>query len=127
MILVDSDVLICHLRGLQPATDWLLSARTATGRLAASVITVAEITGGMRSGERRAVTRLLSSLHLVPVSERIAWRAGEMLRTYRRSHSGVGLPDYLVAATAELEGLELATLNVRHYPMFAGLTAPFEV
>jgi len=44
---------------------------------------------------------------------------------HRRSHSGIGLGDYLVAATALAEGLELATLNVRRYPMFPGLVPPF--
>jgi predicted nucleic acid-binding protein len=79
----------------------------------------------MRSPERREVTRLLSSLRTFPVSERIAWRAAELMRAYRRSHSGIGLGDYLIAATAQAEGLELATLNVRHFPMFPGLAPPF--
>ena len=47
------------------------------------------------------------------------------MRTHERSHQGIGLGDYLIAATAQLEGLELATLNVRHFPMFKGLTPPF--
>ncbi|HEX3947231.1 MAG TPA: hypothetical protein VHW47_05975 [Acidimicrobiales bacterium] len=47
------------------------------------------------------------------------------MRAYRRSHPGIGLGDYLIAATARLEGLELATLNVRHFPMFDGLAQPF--
>ena len=48
------------------------------------------------------------------------------MREYRRSHSGIGLGDYLIAATTLTEGLqELATLNVRHYPMFPALNRPF--
>ncbi|MFT4083463.1 MAG: hypothetical protein QM638_12845 [Nocardioides sp.] len=35
--------------------------------------------------------------------------------------------DYLIAATADVGGLELATLDLRHVPMFAGLRRPFEV
>jgi hypothetical protein len=100
-------------------------ARRRTGRLGASVVTIVEVAGGKRSGERREVTRLLSSLQSFAVTERIAWRAAEDARTYRRSHSGIGLGDYLIAATAQVQGLELATLNVKHYPMFPGLAAPF--
>ena len=48
-----------------------------------------------------------------------------VVREYRRSHSGMGLGDYLIAATALTEGLELATLNVRHYLMLPGLARPF--
>jgi hypothetical protein len=36
----------------------------------------------------------------------------------RRSHSGIGLGEHLIVATALTEGLELAPLNVRHYPCF---------
>ncbi len=125
MILVDSDVLIAHLRGEREATDWMLQARRATGPLAISSVSVVEVAGGMRSHERREVGRLFASLRTFPVNDRVAWRAAELMRAYRRSHAGIGLGDYLVAGTAEVEGCELATLNVRHFPMFEGLRPPF--
>jgi len=128
VILVDTDVLIAHLRGIAAARDWLLAARTEAGvSLAASVVTATEILGGMRSTERTAVARLLASLRLQPVNEVIARRAGELMREYRRSHSAVGLGDYLVAATAKVQGLDLATLNVKHFPMFEDLRPPFRL
>lgn len=127
MILVDSDVLIAHLRGRQAAHDWLLRARRDTGPLAVSVVSVTEVAGGMRSPERQQVSRLLSSMRTFGVTERVAWRAAEFMRAHRRSHQGIGLGDYLIAATADVEGLDLATLNVRHFPMIAGLTAPFRL
>lgn len=128
MILVDTDVLIAHLRGVEAARQWLLTSRGGSGaRLAASVVTTTEILGGMRSPERTEVARLLATLQLHPVNEIVARRAGELMRRYRRSHVGIGLGDYLVAATAQTQGLELATLNVRHYPMFDGLCPPFSL
>jgi len=126
VILVDSDVLIAHLRGTEQARAWLRKARTA-GPLAVSVVSIAELTGGMRSAERREVWTLLSSLRTEPVTELVARRAGELMRQYRRSHSGIGLGDYLIAATAELRGQMLATLNVRHFPMFTDLRPPFDL
>lgn len=120
MILVDTDVLIAHLRGEASARGWLAGAREH-GKVVASVVTVAELTGGMRSAERREVWALLAALDPVPVTELIARRAGEFMREYRRSHVGVGTPDYLIAATAETLSADLATLNVRHFPMFPGL------
>ena len=120
MILVDSDVLIAHLRGVGAARDWLIGARTH-GPLAISVVSIAELIGGMRSVERREAWRLLASFRAEPASEIVARRAGEMMRRYRRSHTGVGLGDYLIAATADVKGLQLATLNVRHFPMFKDL------
>jgi predicted nucleic acid-binding protein len=124
VILIDSDVLIAHLRGLDVARGWLLDARAA-GPLMISAVSVAELTGGMRSAARREVRALFSALRVEPVTEMIARRAGEFMRQHRRSHSGIELADYLIAATADVRGLELATLNTRHYPMFEGLAAPF--
>ena len=34
---------------------------------------------------------------------------------------GIDIPDAIIAATAEHHGLRLATLNVKHFPMFPKL------
>ncbi|MFN2494461.1 MAG: type II toxin-antitoxin system VapC family toxin [Pseudonocardiaceae bacterium] len=127
MILVDTDVLIANLRGIDAARDWLHDARIRTGRFAVSVVTNAEIVGGMRSAERREVIRLLNSLRPLPVTDMIAHRAGELRRRYRRSHAAIGLVDYLITATAQVHGLELVTLNTKHFPMFDDLKPPFQL
>ena len=104
MILVDSDVLIEHLRGKADAQDWLVQARQSSGPLAISVVTITEIAGWMRSPERREVMRLLGSMLRFEVTEQVAWRASTLMREYRKSHSGIGLGDYLIAATALTRG-----------------------
>jgi hypothetical protein len=124
--LVDSDVIIAYLRGLERARNWLREARTA-GPLAVSVVSIIEVTGGMRSDERRQVWGLIASFRAEPVTELVARRAGELKRQYRQSHTGIGIADYLIAATADVNGLALATLNVRHFPMFPDLRAPFDL
>jgi predicted nucleic acid-binding protein len=125
VILVDTDVLIANLRGIESAQEWLKRTRARTGRLSVSVVTNAEIVGGLRSPERREVTRLLNSVRPLPVTDVIAHRAGALCRRYRRSHAAIGMVDYLIAATALVHGLELATLNIKHFPMFADLEPPF--
>lgn len=121
--LFDSTILIAHLRGDSRATE-LLADSVEDGGLA-SVVSRAEVDGGMRSGERRDVSRLFDGLELVPVTDAIARRAGAHLRRHRRSHPGIDLADYLIASTAEEEEAQLATLNVKHFPMFRGLRAPW--
>lgn len=123
MTLFDTSVLIAHLRGDARATE-LLAGVPNEERLA-SVLARVEIEGGMRSGERSPVASLFSVIRLLPVTDAIARRAAEHLRRYRRSHSGIDLVDYVVAATAELHDAGLATLNVRHFPMFKALRAPW--
>jgi predicted nucleic acid-binding protein len=88
-------------------------------------VTVAELIGGMRSDERGPVGRLLGAFEVRPVTDLVARQAGDLRRQYRRSHQGIGLADYLIAATALEDGSDLATLNVRHFPMFPMLMAPF--
>jgi predicted nucleic acid-binding protein len=122
-MLFDTSILIAHLRGDERATRLLLG--TPGTERAASVLARIEIEGGMRPGERRSVASLFGVLQLLPVTDAVARRAGELLRTYRRSHPGVDLVDYAVAATAEIHGASLATLNVRHFPMFEELRPPY--
>ncbi|MGH3885140.1 MAG: hypothetical protein ACRDSZ_00995 [Pseudonocardiaceae bacterium] len=79
MILVDTDVLITNLRGIDAARDWLRHTRTQAGRLAVSVVTNAEIVGGMHSPESRPETALpaLNRAQAVRVPLRFAtipWR-----------------------------------------------------
>jgi predicted nucleic acid-binding protein len=123
VILLDTSVLIAHLRGDERATRLLLDIPTADR--VASVLARIEVEGGMRSDERRPVASLFGVLRLLPVTDQVARRAGEFLRAYRRSHSGIDLVDYAVAATAELHGARLATLNVKHFPMFPDLAPPY--
>jgi predicted nucleic acid-binding protein len=59
------------------------------------------------------------------VDEPISRRGGELGRRYRRSHQGLSIVDFLIAGTAQLVDAELATANIGHYPMFAGLTTPY--
>ena len=126
MLLVDSDIVIGHLRGVSPARVWLREARQGDD-VSVSAVTVAEVTGGMRSSERRDVWALLASLPVESVDESVARRAGEFARRYRRSHANIGLGDYLIAATADVRGLELKTLNVKHFPMFPRLRPAFQL
>jgi predicted nucleic acid-binding protein len=59
------------------------------------------------------------------ISPTVAGRAGEFRRSYRRSHAAIGTADCLIAASADVNGFELATLNLEHFPMFEGLEPPF--
>jgi predicted nucleic acid-binding protein len=68
---------------------------------------------------------LFASVEWIPVNESVARRAGELGRRWRRSHSGIGIADLAIAATAEEIGAELATRNLKHFPMFENLRAPY--
>lgn len=121
MILVDTTVVVDILRGHPGVQDWL-DGQSAV--LAAAEVTRVEILQGVRSGERSAVRDALDTLRWFALDTAVAVRAGDFGRRYRSSHR-LGLGDLVVAATADVHGLRLATSGVRHFPMYPGLTAPY--
>lgn len=110
--LVDTTILIDHLRGQSAATNWLLATRGH----AISVITRAEILGGMRPKEEDVTRSLLNQLALLSIDIEVADVAASYRRLYWKSHQLL-LPDALIAATAKIHGMTLATLNVKDFPM----------
>lgn len=122
-VLLDTSIVIDMLRGFAPA---LAYARALGEPPTCSEVTRVEVLRGLRSAERRSTQRLLASLRWAGVDEPVAQRAGEMGRTWRRSHQGIATADLIVAATAEELGLGLATLNTKHFPMIKGLRPPYQ-
>ena len=121
-VVLDTSVLVDHLRASTPATEYLAGLE---GRPACSEISRIEVLQGLRSAERQAAARLFAVIEWVPVTEVIARRAGELGRKWRRSHPGIGVADLAIAATAEQLAATLATQNLKHFPMFKGLRAPY--
>ena len=122
LYLLDTDVIIDYLRG---QTDSVTYIEGLNAPFLISVVTVAELYSGVREGdERRVLADFLSTFELVPVSTEIAIAGGLYRRDWGRSHK-VGLADALIAATADARGATLVTLNVKHFPMFAALSAPY--
>ena len=121
-MLLDSSIVIDWLRGRAPAGAFVSSL---SGRPSVSVITLTEVFSGLRSQRAEAAARtFFKGCEVRAVSPAIAEAAGMHMRHYRASH-GTELADALIAATAEHHGLELATLNVKHFPMFRRLKAAY--
>ena len=122
MTVLDTSVLIDLLRQLPAAREYMLSMPQIP---TCSEITRVEVLQGLRSPERRAAEALFETLSWADIDERIARRAGELGRRWRRSHPGLAVADLVIAGTALELGQSLATLNVRHFPMFARLKPPY--
>jgi predicted nucleic acid-binding protein len=122
-VVVDTSVLVDHLRGDARARDALLSARAQGSDLAASVLTRIELLAGVRPRERHELEALFTVLRWIDVDPEIADRAGALANSYLASHRDIDTVHYVIAATAEALGAELLTKNVKHFPMIAGLRA----
>lgn len=93
--------------------------------ISASVVSRVELLRGMRAQERQATWELIAALSWIDVSATIADAAGTYARSYRDSHTSIDPLDFIVAATATETAAALWTHNVRHFPMFDGLTPPY--
>ncbi len=99
-LLVDTDVLIDHLRGAR-------ELRPGGHRLWCSVVTRAELLAG---GDERRIRSFLEPFEEVSVDREIAERAGRV-----RRQTGLRLPDALIAATALERRFTLLTKNLAHF------------
>jgi predicted nucleic acid-binding protein len=114
--LLDSDVVVWHLRGNAAVVELVL-ALARRGRIGLSAVTRAEVLLGMREPERKLTLLFLDSCETLPVTAATADRAGEIFREFRSQGITLALPDLLIGATALLSSIPLYTCNPRHYPM----------
>lgn len=124
-VVVDSSVLIDHLRGDVRARDVLTRCAVAGDQLWGIVVTRAEILAGMRTEEGTATLRLLVQLRWLEIDVDVADDAGALARRFHRSHPGLQLADCLIAAGTARLGARLLTQNVRHFPMIEELAPAY--
>jgi hypothetical protein len=115
-LLIDSDVLIDHLRKEKNALDFLSAELEKGAMLFTSVINRVEILAGMRRGEEDVINSLFKTLITIDVDVAIADRAGEYLRRFSKTHA-LNIGDAIIAATSMEMGLKLVTKNIKHYPI----------
>ena len=117
--MVDTDIVIDHLRGREYARR-LLRLWATEGPVAVSAITHLEVYKGMRPWEEDATRGFLDGFVTMSVDVPTARKAGTLIGSLRPQGITVGIADAAVAATAMGLGVPLLTNNVGHYP-FPGL------
>lgn len=126
MILVDTDVLIWHLRGYAQAKQRLDQLAAP----AISAMSYFELLQGMRNKAEISALKdmlLLRNAAILQISEAISRRAGDLMESLTLSH-GLQAGDALIAATALEHQLPLLTGNLKHFTAVAQLRIePFAV
>ena len=118
-MLVDTDVLIWHLRGYQQAAQRL----DRLFGLTLSAISYLELIQGMRNkAELAAVQKMLAlrKADVLPLTAAITQRAVNLMEALALSH-GLQIADALIAATAIEHNLTLLTGNIKHFRSVEGL------
>ncbi|MGH3424054.1 MAG: type II toxin-antitoxin system VapC family toxin [Nocardioidaceae bacterium] len=125
MKLLDTSVAVDHLRGHRRATSLLEGLLRSEELVVASELTRFELLTGVRPNEQTSLEDFFAAVDWAPVTEEIVRRAGAYARSFRRSHTGIGPVDYLIAGTVSALDADLLTVNVRHFPMFTGVQPPY--
>ena len=117
----DSDILIWYLRGNEEARAFV--ARVPFDRRVIPAMVYFELLQGCAGARdvhtvRRFVVRNFS--RLLHISEQVSHRAASLLERFAVSH-GLEAADALIAATAQVNRLKLATGNAAHFRHLPGL------
>jgi len=117
--LVDTDVIIWHMRGNEKARDAIYRLEKPV----ISIITQMELVQGLRNKqEQAALHRFLDQrgIEVLPVNAIISQRALFLMEEWRLSHQML-MADALIAATAIEHGLSLLSGNAKHYRFLSSL------
>ena len=122
---LDTSVLVDHLRRRVSAGEAFMRLIRAGEEIASPVMVRVELARGLRAHQAAGFESLDLLIAWVPVTLDIGATAVELAERFGRSHSAIDPVDYVVAATASHLEAALWTTNVRHFPMFPELEAPY--
>ncbi len=119
-IVIDSDILIDHLRLNSQTLDFILEkVRNKKIKIYISGIVVSELYSGndtRESAKLIQINDLIGLFEFVPSSQEISQTAGFLVRDYK-----AGIGDAIVAATAISLNAKLATRNIKDFKSIKGL------
>ncbi|MBO6585087.1 MAG: type II toxin-antitoxin system VapC family toxin [Gracilimonas sp.] len=110
-MIVDTNIFIDFLKGNEDAVHFIQKNQPVS----TSVVVVSELYSGVKTkAEMNELGSFLSFVNKIDVTEAIARKAGLLRRKYHKSH-GIKIPDAIIAATAEQQGVPIATLDKKHF------------
>jgi predicted nucleic acid-binding protein len=115
--LIDTTVLIAHLRGDSGVTGTLLGLLGEGHGLGTTGVNIAEVERGLRPGERKRVALLVDRLTYLEITREAATRAGRYQAQWAKRGRTIHTPDALIAGTARAHGAVVMTDNMADFPM----------
>lgn len=114
--LVDTDILIDHLSGKEPAVTFIKHIGGVKNS-AISVITLAELLEGVQQFPEKLkhIESLISHIQVIPIDIKIAGVFGKLRYTLRQKKELIDNMDLFIAATALTYKLTLVTGNKKDF------------
>lgn len=116
LVLPDTNILILGLGDKEPYASFLRKL-IEDRRLILCAICVAEFLVKATDEEEKIVSGLFATFPVLEVDLIIAQTAALYRKKYLTENKSLKLPDCLIAATAKIHKVTLATLNRKDYPM----------
>jgi tRNA(fMet)-specific endonuclease VapC len=129
-LVLDTSPLVLVERAGQTLSDLLrLGHFSASTVICCSVVTLMELAHGAeradsparRTAREQFLQDLRDSVHVIPVTDAIAIRAGKLDAQLRTIGVQVPLADLLIGATALEQNYSVVTANLRHFQQIPGL------
>ena len=116
-LLLDTDIVIDLLKKQPKVVTRFLALMESQTVFLISPIVVAEVYAGAFKREHTDIEAFFGLCRHVETDSDTGRIAGLYANQYRKSHQGISLEDYLLAATAKAHRCPLWTGNRKHYPM----------
>jgi hypothetical protein len=116
-IFIDTDIVIFLLKKEAKFVQPFLDFKNNNVRFFYNPIIKAEIYAGAFKNEYTIIEQFFSYLECIDIDEEIGKEAGLYANEFRKSHSGISLEDFIIAATVKTNNMILWANNVKHYPM----------
>jgi predicted nucleic acid-binding protein len=114
-VLFDTTILIDLLERRPRVIARLRTLADQGAKLAISIVSAAEIYSGTAPGEEERTAKLLDLFDVIPMTDRLAKRTGELVAARRRLGRAYSLDDMMIAATAIELGYLLYTSNRKDF------------
>ena len=116
-VVLDTHIVIDLLKKVPAVVDRFLTLKEAQTQFLICPIVVAEVYAGAYLREHKDVEAFFDLCQRIDMDIDIGRIAGLYANQYAKAFSGIGLEDYVLAATARAHRCPLWTHNRKHYPM----------
>ncbi|MBW6534807.1 MAG: type II toxin-antitoxin system VapC family toxin [Mariniphaga sp.] len=120
LICLDTSILIDYYRKKNKAKTKFVEL-SKSYKFAISVITKLEILTGVRDEQRDFWTKIFSKIQIIPLQEKDVEIASEIIQSLTKRNKIIGLKDILIASTAIVNDLKIATLNIKDFERIENL------
>ena len=117
---LDSDILIDYLRGVDPGRQVVREVRAARA-FRVTAVSAFELALGRGYARNSAPVEALLSTQCLPLTREAALRGGDVLRELRAAGAGIEIRDAMQAGICLEARAQLVTRNVRHFKRVPGL------